>query len=226
MSSARTSCSGVMFLRRTNVPCRSSSGDVALRGDEHECALVREQPFHLEPIRDRRRGIAVLDDELDLGRIGGRRLGQRRTEILADDVGDEGEPQGCGVVGGDPEDHRIDDRAKRGERHDEHDGGEHEREQQELDETHDPAAAMAVAAAVAAADRLVGVGVVVGRVRVRFVAMRLGSARVTGASAGADRHGRVSIVVWGRVEDARASRRVSSSSCRMIAAASRSTRAR
>ena len=40
---------------------------------------------------DRRRRIAILDHELDLLGIGRHRLGERRADVLADDIRDERE---------------------------------------------------------------------------------------------------------------------------------------
>ncbi|HET8785224.1 MAG TPA: hypothetical protein VFM38_06280, partial [Candidatus Limnocylindrales bacterium] len=88
---------------------------LALAGDEHEGARIADQPFVPEPGGDRGSGVALLHDEFDLGRIRGDGLRQRRAEILADDVGDEREPERRRTVLGPREDRVVDDRPERGE---------------------------------------------------------------------------------------------------------------
>ena len=174
--------------------------------------------------------VALLDQELDLLGVVGHGLGERGAEVLADEVGDERQVERGRAVGRPGEDRVVDERPQRGQGDEQHEGGQHEREEQELDDPAEAAAATAtaptaVAAVAVPARRLVGLGHVVGRVGVGLEPAALGLASVAWASAGADRHVGISGVegwTWG----SDAGRRVSRASCRMTAAASRSTRAR
>ena len=97
------------------------AGELALAGDEHERPAVADQAVGLEPVGDERRGVALPDVELDLRRVGRDRLGQRGAEVLADDVGDEREVEGGGVVLGHVEDRVVHERPQRRQGDDEHD---------------------------------------------------------------------------------------------------------
>ena len=174
----------------------------------------------------RARRVAGFDEELDLGRFGRHGGRQGGPEILPDDVLDERQVEGAGLssamvmtvlatTG------RSAVRATASTT-----AGEDQGEDEELQQADGPVTAAATTAVARTRDGLGEFGDGVGRIGVRVVlAGRLG-APVPGASAGADRH---QLISWGsgvRRVDERRPARVSSSSWRMMAAASRSTRAR
>ena len=109
----------------------------------------------------------------------------------------------------------------------EHDGGQDQREHQELEQAR--RARRPPPPPPSARPRWTGSensGIALGRVGVGVVRVGLRGTAIPGASAGADRH---RLISWGsgvRGKDERMPARVSSSSWRMMAAASRSTRAR
>ena len=215
-----------MFLRRMNVPCWSDPVRFLLGRDEHERPAVPDQSVRLELCGDRARGIALLDQEFDLGRILRHGRGQGRAELLGDDVLDERQLERGRIVLGDAHDRVGDGRAKCGESDTQHDRGQDDREDQELQQADDAATGSSTAAATPAWHGLGVLGDRLGRVCVRIVWGGPRRAAVPGASAGADRHRLVSWGSGGRGMDERSPCRVSSSSWRMIAAASRSTLAR
>ena len=136
----------------------------------------------------------------------------------------------AGLSAAQRQDRVVDQRPQRGQGDEQHEAGEDEGEQEELDDAAEAATATATAptaavAVAAPARRLVGLGHVVGGIRVGLEPAAMGLASVAWASAGADRHVVISGVVgWGPGTDPAC--RVSRASCRMTAAASRSTRAR
>ncbi len=204
--------------------------DAAVAREQDERARVAEEALALQAGRDRGRGVALLHDELDLGRVARGRLGHRRADVLAHDVVDERQLERRGVVGRPAEDRAVDQRPEGRDGDDQHDPGEDQREEQEPDEpAHAVAAAVraAVAPSATAAARRLVLRQVRGRVGIRVVGMGLWAATIPRASAGADRHVLLSgVSTVARGMDERRPARVSSSSWRMIAAASRSTRAR
>ena len=190
-----------------------------------ERAGITQEPFVLEPSRDRRRGVPRRDRERQLGLVVARRGRQVLPEILANDAAHERDRQRAGIVGRPRHDRVVDERPQRGEPDDEHEAAEREREQQELQDPRNAAPPTPAAASVPAPR----IGLAeprnrFGRVRVGFVSGR--RAFATRAPARADAQGLVS-VRWGLAGDAYCTAaRASISSWRMIAAASRSTRAR
>ena len=211
-------------------PGLERAGQPALRGDEDEGPAVLQEALGLEPVRDRRGGLAAGDLERDLGGIGRGRGGQLRAEVLAHEVGDEGHAERRRVARRPAQDRVAHQRPEDGDERRQDDRREDHGEDQELQEAGDAAATtlrlpgkdVGAARGARRASRAVRLGIVarlpvfVGCPPVGGVGLRL----VAGASAGADRHSAFS------VRGSRASARASSSSWRMIAAASRSTRDR
>ena len=200
------------------------AGQAVCRGDEDERAVIREQPLALEAHRDGLGRVARFDQELDLRGIRRRRRGQGRAQVLAHDVRHERQLEHRRVVVRHGHHGRADRGSQGGQGDRQDDRGEDQREDQELEEADQPATP--APAAALARDRLRELGDRVGRVGVWIVRGGRGRAAVPGASAGADRHRWFSWGSGGRGMDERRPARVSSSSWRMMAAASRSTRAR
>ena len=216
-----------MFLRSRKVPCCSFAVSLRSTARKTNARSSRMQPVPFEARRDRARRVALLDDEFDLRRVARGRVGQRRTEVLADDVAHERHREGGGVVGGPAQDRAVDERAagrsaRRAGR----------RPPRTIANTRnltipttplpDPPRPLRPPPTGGLDHRRQDVG----RVGVGVVGMRLRGAVIPWASAGADRHAWFSVWSLGRGRDERIPARVSSSSCRMMAAASRSTRAR
>ncbi len=141
----------------------------------------RDQALLLEPGRDGRGRVAVLDDELDLLGVGRDRLGQGRAEVLADDVGDEWQPSAAGLSAAQARIALLTRGRSAVSATTRTSPARTQREHQELDEPDDPAPAApapspAVAAVAVTARRLERLGHVVGRVGVGLVpaGVRLG----------------------------------------------------
>ena len=201
-------------------------GELALDRVVDECAVVADEAVPLEARRDRARRVAVLDDELDLRRITRCRLRQGCAQVLADDVLHERHRERRGVVRRPAQDRPVDDGPQGRQRHHQDERGQNDREHEELDDPADAAAARTAVVATAPPGRLDHRGQDVGGIGVGIVWVRVRGTIIPWASAGADRHARFSVWLAGRGRDERIPARVSSSSWRMMAAASRSTRAR
>ena len=61
------------------------------------------------------RGVALLDEELDLLRVVGHRVGQGGAKVLAHEVGDERQVERGRAVGGPGQDRAVDERPQRGQ---------------------------------------------------------------------------------------------------------------
>ena len=201
-------------------------GELALDRVVDECAFVADEAVTLEARRDRARRVAVLDDELDLRRVARGRLRQGCAQVLADEVLHERHREGRGVVRRPAQDRPVDDGPQGRQGHDQDERGQDDREHEELEDPADAAARPAAVVAAATSGRLDHRRQDVGRVGVGVVWVRVRGTIIPWASAGADRHARFSVWLPGRGRDERIPARVSSSSWRMMAAASRSTRAR
>ncbi len=208
-----------------------TAGQVTFDRDEDEGTPILEETLVLELLGDRRRALAGADDESDLVCVVRGGLRQPLAEILADEIRNERHRQRARRVGR-PVDHRAaDDRPQDREEDRQHDRGQDQREQQEPERAADPAAA-SPAAPGAIADRAVAVArgsAVVGlpRLVARLLGERVCLPCVARSSAGADGHRVVSMPSSVREPGSESvAARASSSSWRMIAAASRSTRAR
>ena len=105
--------------------------------------------------------------EHDLGRVGRRRIRQLRAEVLADEVGDERHPERGRVVVRPADDGAPDERPQHRHQGDEHDRGEDEREDEELQDPGDapPLAVRVVPAVGAVAAAAAGPGSVAARAR-------------------------------------------------------------
>ena len=220
-------------LPEDEVSGRQLLGEPLIAGEEDERAAIGQESLLLEPGGDVRCRFARADDECDLGHVGRGGLGELVAEVLLHEVLHERHPERSRIVGG-PAHHGVpDQRAEGRHEEDDHDPAEDQGEDQELQDAGDaptPAVVPAVVSAVAAAPppaatTAAPAALAIGQVlRLPGIVVR---ARVGGtglgalacAPPGADRHGRASESgVGGRA-------RASSSSWRMIAAASRSTRA-
>ena len=203
--SAVTTSSGVMFLRSRNVPCWSVAGQAAVDGDEHERPVVEDEPLGLEARRDRRGGVAALDDELHLCRIGRGAAGSwpsrcpRATMSLTNGI-----ESAAGLSAAQPRIALLTSGRRAVSATASTIPPSTSAKIRNL--TSPPIAAAAAArtvpvAAAATRDRLRVRRDGLGRIRVRVVRMGLRGAGIAGASAGADRHGRLSEGSLGRVRD-------------------------
>ena len=181
-----------MFLRSRNVPACSFDSMPRSLASRTNARESRRSPSRSQAGRDRRGGVALLHDELDLRRVARGRLGHRRADVLAHDVVDERQLERGGVVGRPAEDRAVDQRPEGGDGDEQHDRRRGPARRAGTGRTRRcrgrrlrPAVAPA---ATAAARRLDVLRQVRGRVGVWVVGMGLGAASIPRASAGADRH--------------------------------------
>jgi hypothetical protein len=178
------------------------------QADEHERALVGDEAGLVEARREHIDTVAGVDGEDLLGGVGAGRGVEGGPEILADEVGDERELDDRARVAPRPaHDAGAKDRPEGGEQHQEDERSEDAGEEDELDEPGQPEPALPAAAAVSR---------IHGRIAPTVRCPPRGHLRLSRGPAVPDRH---PIPCPG-------ARRASSSSWRMIAAASRSTRSR
>ncbi len=210
-SRAVTTSSGVMFLRSRNVPCwRSpvSSRWVAMNTNARSSVMRSSSSRRVAmvpAVSPSRTVNSTWAGSVDAGVVSAAPRSSFTRSATNSML------QRRGIVRGPGQDGGVEQRPKGGQRDDEDEPRQHEREDEELDDAHDPAAAPTVTPArttvVATTRRLVGLGDVLGRVGVGLVRVGMGCARtirvarVTRASAGADRHEGISMVVGGRGED-------------------------
>ncbi len=197
-----------------------------------ERSLALDVAALLEARRDVEDRVPRVDVERRLSRIGARRRHQDWTEILPHEIPDEPDPKHCvRVVPRPAHDRRPDERPERRQHRDENDDRQQPCEQEE---THEARHAWRWLVVASRALRHRGSAATVGRPPDGHCRLPRGWFRLlgSGSAAVADRHrlplmrgfdasGRAAPITGGSPD-----RRASSSSCRMIAAASRSTRSR